>query len=70
MSVTSKIDAPSPPNAMRNLDAEQFLLTRRVDGLLREAGVAIDLLGLRRRCGGDSCGPLQEGTAVGKELFG
>ena len=52
---------------LRDLDAQKPLLARRVDGGLREARVAVDLLGLRRCSGCDARRPLREGTAVDKE---
>ena len=52
---------------VRDLDAEEFLLPRGVDGGFREPGVAVDLLGFRRRRGGDRRRPAREGAAVDDE---
>src|ERR1700733_8365242 len=54
---------------LRDLYAEQAMRARRVDGLLREACVTVDVIGLGgcgRSYGGDS---LREGAAIGDELF-
>src|SRR3984885_2072478 len=54
---------------LRDLDAEQALRARRIDGLLREACVTVDVVGLGGRgCGygGDS---LRKGATIGDELF-
>ena len=51
----------------RNHHAEQFLLTRDVEGLVREAGVAIDAVGVgRSRCGGPGGALDQRGTLLEK----
>jgi hypothetical protein len=53
----------------RDLDTQQFLIPRRIDGGLRKARFAVDRLGLcrSRRC--DHGGSLQEGAAVEQNLF-
>ena len=53
----------------RDLGAQKPLLARRVDGLPREARLAVDRFGLRRRSLGDGGRPLLERGAVGREWY-
>ena len=70
MSVMSKIDAPSPPNAVGIWAPRSFCLRAASMAALRKTRLAIDVRGIRR---GDSCdggGSLgKRGASIEKELF-
>src|ERR1700722_16752515 len=54
---------------LRDLHAEQALRARCVEGLLREGGATIGVVGLGGCGGGDGGYSLREGTAIEDELF-
>ncbi|MGY2931642.1 hypothetical protein ACVWZ6_001244 [Bradyrhizobium sp. GM6.1] len=65
--MASWIEAPKPPRLGRDHDAEQLLLTRNLESLVGEAGIAIDPVCVGSRHGGGAGGALNErGTMLEK----